>query len=317
MKSIKWDGQPIAQKGMYEGVPMGAYHGNLCVAPSVSSTGLRKLFSRSPAVFYDTWYGNPNRDEDQDDKEAFIIGRATHHLLLGQPYFAKEFVIQPDEYTDAKTGEEKKWNANANVCKDWLAEQSRKGLTVLTGKMVESIKGMALSLGTHPLIRQGILNGLVERSVVWQDKATGIWLKARPDAIPTSSGDFADLKTTTSVEYRDLVLAMDKFHYHVQAALIRMACREVLGIPFSSFTLVFVEKKRPFCVRDVRVKDSDLDRGEQQIRMALDIMAGCLKSKSWPGPGAGREGSEFVELSEHARKRIDDRLERLTQEMNS
>jgi hypothetical protein len=207
----------------------------------------------------------------------------------------------------------KPWNGNATFCREWLEAREKERLTVLSGQMVEEIKGMAIAIGKHPLAPQ-FLRGQVERTIVMRDAKTGVFVKIRPDSIPTDSGDFCDLKTCTSVQYRDLARDLGNYHYHVQGALARMACREVLGIPFSTFTLLYVEKKRPYNVRDLRLKDNDLDRGERQIRMALDIFADCLKRNSWPGPGAGNEGNDFIELPEAEQQRIDDRLERLTKE---
>ena len=51
------------------------------------------------------------------------------------------------------------------------------------------------SLAEEPLIKAGILNGLVEHTMVYQDKETGVWIKVRPDCVPTDGADISDLKT--------------------------------------------------------------------------------------------------------------------------
>lgn len=306
MKSIDWDFTTITKPGLYGKVPIDLYHsGKICDGPSISSSGLRKIFSESPAHYWAESPLNPNRIEP-DDKSHFTLGRAVHHLMLGEPFFAKLFAIQPAEYT-TDDGESKPWNNNAKKCREWHAVRAKEGRSVITGKEVEHIKGMAESLGKHPLIRAGALNGQIERSGFVKDKATGVWLKTRPDSIPTDSGDYTDLKTTTSVLWNDLVRTIGDFGYHQQLSLIRRVARE-LGLPFTSATLVFIEKQPPYCVRVVTVKDHDLDRGEKQNAASLKIFADCLKSKHWPGPGGDLEDAEYIELSDFAQKRIDEKL---------
>jgi hypothetical protein len=306
IQTIKWDGHAISEPGLYGGIPLDTYHAaNICDGPSISSSGLRTIFNESPAHFFVEWRGNPNRIESKESR-ALIIGRAVHHLILGEPFFAKLFAIQPEEYESEKGS--KPWNNNANDCKKWHAARHEEGRTVLLRQEVENIRGMAESLGAHPIIRAGALNGLIERSIFWKDHKSGIWLKSRPDSIPGDSGDFVDLKTTDSVQRQALVRTIGKFGYHQQGALVRQAAREVLGIENPTFTLVFVEKEPPWCVRVVTLKDSDLDRGDKQNRIALDQFAACLKSKHWPGPGGDREDAEYIELGDYEKKRIDDEI---------
>src|SRR5258708_4968181 len=99
-ESIRWDGGKITKPGMYAGIPPSVYHSqDLFDGPSASSSGLRQLFHESPAHFHAEWSGNPARKE-QKDKRHFVLGRAVHHVMLGEPFFAKLFCVQPDEYPD-------------------------------------------------------------------------------------------------------------------------------------------------------------------------------------------------------------------------
>lgn len=313
MKTTAWDGKTITKPGLYSGLGMQFYHApNICDGPSLSSSLLRTIINKSPAHFFSTWCGNPHAIE-QEDKKHFIVGRAVHHLLLGEKFFATLFAQQPDEYVNRTSGEVKPWNNNANYCRAWHEERRKEGRSVLTRGDIDRIRGMAHALSRHPIIRPphgggGALNGAIERSVFWKDKATGLWLKIRPDAIPSDSGDFVDLKTTLSVQWDDLVRTIGQFGYHQQGALIRRGAREVLGIDRPTFTLVFVESSPPHCTRIVTLKDSDLDRGDRQNRNAIDTFDRCLKSGAWPGPGGEREDAEFIELSDRQQKAIDQRL---------
>lgn len=306
IKSIDWDYKQIKKPGLYAGVPLDLYHSaKICDGNSVSSSGLRKLFSESPADFYDEWAGNPNRAEPED-KAHFKVGRAVHHLMLGEPFFSKLFCVHPVEY-EADKGELKPWTFAAKACKDWRAAREKEGKAVLTPGDFASIRGMAESLSANPIVRAGALNGMIERSGFWRDKDTGLWVKIRPDAIPTDSGDYTDIKTTQSVLWRDLQKTIFERGYHQQLALIRTGMRE-LGFPFTSASLIFVQKKRPFSNRVVTLKDNTLDTGERANRVALDAMAECLQKNRWPGPGGDREDAQPIELPEWAEKQIDDRI---------
>ncbi len=249
MQDIEWSGDPISVPGLYKGIPLTRYHGpKICAGSSVSSSGLRQIMRESPAHFYCSWSENPQRIELKDTA-WFRIGRATHHLLLGERWFARSFVIRPTMLQGLA------WQGNRLECKGWLKEQAALGKTVLTQDDIEKIKGMAMALGRHPLVGAGILRGHIEHSIIWKDKKTGLWVKSRPDAIPTSSGDFSDLKTCQSVQWYDLQKDLNNYGYHAQGALVRMAAQQVLGISYKDFTfsLVCVEKYHfASCAQTVR-----------------------------------------------------------------
>lgn len=316
LKSIEWDGRQISKPGLYSKVPLSRYHDpKICVGPSISTSGLTKINPDigSPAHFYAQWRGNPKKsEEDEIEEEHFVLGRALHHLILGEPFFAKQYVQQPEEYPDKKSGELKKWRyVQGGYCDNWRKSRLKEGRSILTSGMIEQIKQMSVSLGNHPLVKHGLLNGLIERSFFWKDKETGIWLKWRPDSVPidTDPPEFGDIKTTTSTLYPDLVSVLRKRAYYQGAALGRVACREILGTDMGSYTLIFVEKKPPYWSRDFRMDLEDLDRGDRMNRACIRTFASCLKSGFWPGPGYGNEGNERLMLSKAAREQIDSRLQ--------
>lgn len=308
-KTIKWTGKQINTPGLYSGIPLELYHAhNICIGPSISSSGLRAIYGEhtSPKHFYSRWNGNPNKIIKPDPRH-FIVGRALHHLVLGEPFFAKLFCIEPDEWPD-EHGVLKPWNNNRKVCRKWQAERAKEGRTALTPREVEQIKQMSISLGNHPLVKQGALNGSIERSLFWQDKETGIWLKSRPDAIPSDSADFTDIKTTRSIIWAALQHSIDQFGYYRQISLLEEGCKIVLGMPMESFTLLFVEKNDPWSTRDVRVATDDIRTGHLENRAAIRTFAKCVRERRWPGPGEGSEGNETISLSPAARERKDGRL---------
>jgi hypothetical protein len=295
-------GEVVTDPGLYTGVPIDRYHsGTLCDGPSVSSSGLRTIFKESPAHFWATSPLNPDAIEEPDS-DAFVLGRAAHHLLLGEDAFSLIYVMRPPRFDSWRT----------DAAKAWRAEQEAEGRTVLLPSQIEAIRGMARSLAKHPLVANGLLNGEIEQSLLWKDAQTGVWLKSRPDAIPNWSGDFCDLKTCDSVKTEAIERAVATFGYHCQAALIGEASDVVLGQPMTSFSLVFVESKPPHCCRVVTLKDDDITRGRKQNHAALRIFARCWERGEWPGPGGA--DAEYLGIPSWEQHKIDERLELIEKE---
>lgn len=275
-----YEGGKITEPGIYSGVPMEVYHGDCCAGPSVSSGHLRTAESASLDEVWDDFYLNPDR-RPPPEKKHFALGKAAHTLLLGESGFREEFLIQPDTYPD---DESKKWSGNSLSCKRWLAEAALAGKTVITSEQVEVIRGMASRLAAHPTVQTGVLNGLIEHSIFWQDEKTGLWLKARPDVIPTDSTMIADLKTGASVQPQEVRRAITNHGYHQQMALIADGLHATTGKVFTDLVLIFVKSSRPYSINHKPLTPHAVYRGRQQNRRALDRIAEALKTGYWPGP---------------------------------
>ncbi len=317
MQIIQWNGKPVSRPGIYREIPMRndegtGYHQNVAVKPSISSSGIRTIFSKSPAHYFATSYLNPNAAEGKQT-EPMLFGRAAHHLLLGEADFLKHFVIRPETYRDEEA-KSKPWNANARACREWLKEAKAAKLDVITTAQLTRIRGMAESLKGEPLIRAGILNGAIEHSMIWRDEATGVWLKARPDAIPAVDMSFADLKSIDDITDEGIERAISDNDLHVQGALIGMGCRALFGREMESFSLVFAEKAEPNCVRVRELTGADLALGEQQIRAVLPIFAKAVETGVWHGPGGGQVDAQYAEVTPWRKKAIERRLQVLASE---
>ena len=304
----KWNGRPITAPGFYSGVPIEVYHSqDICNGPSVSSSGLRHCLEEndgSPAHFYSTWSGNPKRIE-QKDPAHFRLGRAAHHLLLGQPNFAKLFAISPYE------------NFRTNESKDWRDGEILKGRTVLTQADIEIVRGMSARIGRNRNI-VAMLSGKIELSGFWIDHQTGLWVKIRPDSVPTTapnSVDAADLKTATSVQRDACSRAITDFAYHQQAGLIIDGFDIIAGIHVATFSLVFIETDEPYCIVIKLLDDQDIELGRVQNRMALDTIARCIRENRWPGPSEGE--IEQARLTDRYRSLVNRRMAEAQQERRS
>jgi hypothetical protein len=310
----KWTGDPIKLPGIYSGVPIEDYHGGgICVEPSISSSGLRKLYSplswvkASPAHYWMQSPYNPDRANDEEESEALILGRAAHHLLFGEKKFKEVFAVRPLTINGVKC------DRTTTMGKLWHKQQEKAGLTIIKLAQLKAIKGVARELAKEPLVidpegkRSGILNGYIEHSWFFRHR-TGVWVKIRPDATPNDSLDFVDLKTAKSVMWPDLQRAIRDHGYFMQAGLTAMAVQAILKQPLNSFTLVFAESSEPHCIEIVTLKENEIKRGIDACEVALDKFARCWKEKHWPGPRGDRADAQFIELLESDQKRIDENL---------
>jgi hypothetical protein len=316
---IGWQpGGFVTEPGIYPSIPLDDYHGKITKEHSVSHSGLERLWSQSPAHYWDRSPYNPDADVDEPT-EPMILGRAAHHLFMGERGFKDHFVARPLRLAGYE------WNSRRNEHKAWLEEQAKKGLTVLLPSQIESIMGMRRALAAEPLVQQGLLSGRIEQSLVWRDPVTGVWIKSRPDAIPTEGGDFVDLKCVSSVTPNDLSRMIGDRGYHRQGATICEGAHHCLGLPLKfggpgeeglSFTLVFVETKRPHCVEIVTLKPGDLQRGVQENHAALRLLKRCLDSNDWPGPSGHQADARYIGIPEWQQRQDEYRLQSINAQLS-
>lgn len=126
--------------------------------------------------------------------------------------------------------------------------------------------------------------------MIWQDEATGVWIKSRPDVIPDNGADGADLKTFAP-RSDNLKLAVQRaitdHGYDQQMALVQEGLERVFGLTAQEFVLVFVQTTLPWCVIPTRLDAETLYWARVRNRAAIDTFARCLESGDWPGPVEG------------------------------
>lgn len=304
----EYTGGVITEPGLYRNVPIDRYHGDPSLFGgewSISSTGLKAILHR-PLEYWRTSVYNPFRVEPKSSA-AFEFGKAAHMLILGEDGFAERYALQPETYINSK-GVESAWNYNSTYCKDWRDEIRLSGRAIISKAEVDAIREIAKGLRGKSLVQQGILNGLIERSVF--HKVGNIWIRVRPDVFPVSGGDFVDLKTAASVDDESISRFLFETGAYVQAGLTQWVIRELFGVDaFSSFTFIFVEKTEPFDVRIKQLSLNDLDLGELQARRAFSILERCIETNDWPGYDGFDDDVSWATLPEWARNRIRRELE--------
>ena len=266
-------GTVITEPGIYL-TPMEWYHQQLTIGPSISSSGLRTIESQSAAHYFAGSYLNP--DAEKVDTTPFRIGKAAHSLLLGDEVFEEHFAIS--SYAAFRT----------NEAKAWREAKTASGITVLKQAEYDAILAMRDVLLREPLINDGLLDGEAERSIVWRDEETGVWLKARPDVLP-KAGWVVDYKTTADAHPRAVERSIWKYGYHMQLALVAEGLAALgMEIP-REFAFVFQESKAPYAVTIQPLPLEAVWAGAKQNRTAIRRFAQCLSEGVWPAYGEGRD----------------------------
>lgn len=306
MMMSDWNGEKIAEPGVYTGVPLEFYHGpEITTEPSISKSGLKTIWTDGPSAYWWTSVYNPNADEDESTP-ALDLGRAAHHWLLGEADFATYFALRPEMAPDGRA-----WNGNNTSCREWLKDRADEGRPVVTVENMKTLRRMRDGLLRNSLVQQGALDGAVERSLIFRCPTTGVWMRSRPDVIPNTSGDYVDLKSCGSLSPRSLQSAIGEGQeYRMQAAVTRMACR-ALDLPFQSFSFAFVLTKTPFDAEVLTLKDNEIDRGERQVLAAARMFSDGMATGRWPTKREAFGGSDWIESSTWDQTRTDDLLDRL------
>lgn len=265
------DGETVPGPGAYR-MSLDWYHGQkVCPGPSISSSGLRTIELQSPHMFWAFSHLNPKRFI-KEPTAALDFGKAAHALLLGDEVFEESYRVRPDTFDSYRS----------KAAQEWRDIQVAAGRTCIIPDEYAHIANMAEALHQHGL-PDVIFGGEPEVSLIWQDK-TGVWVKARPDALP-ETGDLGDLKTTADASRRACEREIEKRGYDMQMALGIEGMERVLGRRPPATVLIFVQKTPPYTVTAIPISEDALYWARCRNRRAINTFAECLESGVWPSDG--------------------------------
>lgn len=193
--------------------------------------------------------------------QPFIIGRATHTMILEKKLFDKEYCVY-----EGKVRRGKEYDAFCEL---------NKGKEVLNRKEYEQICEIRDSVMKNPTAKALFKNGKAETSVFHRDPITNLICKARADYL--GNGYIADLKSIDDVCPRNFANQVVKYGYHIQASHYM----EAFGI--TEFVFICVGKKPPYEVAVYSLDEELIEIGYLQRREALDKLAELKTSGIWNG----------------------------------
>ena len=123
---------------------------------------------------------------------------------------------------------------------------------------------------------------MVENSLFWVDRETGIQLKCRPDLLSPALACF-DVKSTKDASPGEFDRSVYNFGYHFSAAMYLDGITQVTGEPLSHFVFLCVEKTAPYCTAAYALDEDAMALGRKQYRRALETLAECQAKDAWPG----------------------------------
>jgi hypothetical protein len=242
------------------------YFGPALASTTLSSTGAKELLKP----------GGPARFRHKADagtvevKREYDLGHAVHTRVLGSGPVPVR--IDAEE-----------WRSKA--VKDEVAAVRAAGMVPLRPSDYDASVAMATAVRSHPIARKLLKlgTGQPERTLIWQDPATGVMCRAKADWLRLDG--IVDLKTTESAAPDALSKAAHNYGYAVQAPFYLRGFREThpfwSGVPY--FVHIAVEKEPPYLVHVNQLTERAIAWGDRQVSAALEIYRDCTAAGVWPG----------------------------------
>ncbi len=249
--------------GVYKDLSNEDYHAD---KNSISRSSLRD-FHRSP-YYYWAMHLNPNRPS-REQTDAMIFGQAFHTFILEYPKFLNSYAVEPEKVFLKDVGREK-YDEYKAKCEE-LENLNR---IIISPNDFTTLQEMSNSLARDPRVIELMNGGEIEKSFFWEDKHSGLILKARPDILQENI--IIDLKTIADASAHSFQRAMFDGWYHVQGAMIRDAIRTLENRDISNVINICIEKKYPYCVGIYIIDEAALDYGEELYKNILLDMKSCI-----------------------------------------
>lgn len=294
----------IAEPGAYPDIDIEDYHRNpnLLPGPSLSASGAKTIINKSPFHFWSDSPLNPNPPE-REEKPHFAIGKMAHDWLLTPDRIGEKYHITPAGFNESYT---KKFAAEIEEVK--AAREA--GKTILKFQEAETVQRVADAIGMNDVAKLAMKGGDTEVTLAWQDKETGVWLRCRPDFLPSSVRRGAEVRAVSDLKFmapeycspHGFSNAIRRFGYHLAAAFYFEGIAAIYGHAPTHWIHIIVEKEFPFSISLYPLPQADIERGKHQMRMAVRRFADCLAADRWPS-----YADEPTEVGLHfaARKTID------------
>lgn len=257
----------ITEPGIYDGIPNKAYHADPVPAGSLSVSGAKMLLAPSTPAHFRYAQDNPS-----PHKDTFDYGTAAHSVVLEGDESCLEVIDAPDWRT--KKAQEDKAAAYAN------------GKTPLLTKDLAQVRAMAAAIKAHPIANKLFSNGKPEQSAFWQDRATGIWRRARFDWLPNIDPGrrliIPDYKTAASAATGKFAKSAADLRYYMQSAWYMDAILEMGLHRDVAFVFVVQEKEAPYVVNVIELDITAVRLGRDMNRRAIEVYDLCQRTGHWP-----------------------------------
>ncbi len=225
--------------------------------PAISASQLKTVM-QSPYHYWSR-YLDPSRTPTIATS-AMKLGSLTHCCVLEPDQVAARYGITPDR--------------RSNAGKALAAEMEATGIEAVTAQEMEQALAMAASVRSNSTAALLLSNGAAEQSFWWDDIATGMRCKCRPDWFDGAT--IVDLKTCQDASPASFAKAVANFGYQIQAA------HYLAGTLATRFIFVAVEKTAPYAIGVYELDTEALVHGSIARHNALQRIQDCRAINEWP-----------------------------------
>ena len=226
--------------------------------PAVSASHLKTVM-QSPYHYWSR-YLDPDRVA-MVPTAAMRLGSLTHCAVLEPDELTKRYQLAPDRRT--KEG------------KAAVVEMAAAGIEAVSEADLAQALQMADAVRSNSTAALLLSNGQAEQSFWWDDIATGMRCKCRPDWFDGET--IVDLKTCQDASAAGFAKAVAQWSYQVQAA------HYLCGTLAKRFIFCAVEKTAPYAVGVYELDAEAMVHGSVLRHNALQRIQDCRAINEWPG----------------------------------
>lgn len=231
--------------------------------------------AKSPAHCWGL-YIDPGRPE-QKTTEAMLLGSLTHCAALEPDEMANRYIVKPEGMSFASK-EGKTWRDSVTP-----------GLQIVDFADWDKAQKMAAAIQKVGVLRKLLSSGAAESSIFWQDKATGLRCRCRPDFLHytgKASAVAIDVKTISDLTPESAARSIERYGYHRQAAHYSNGIKAA-GFHLEEFVFAFVSSSFPHVAVAYVLDEETMEQGADEVAALLDKYAHCVKTGHWPAFGDG------------------------------
>lgn len=201
------------------------------------------------------------------DTDAMKLGRACHLSVFEPELFKARCVV---------------WDGKRRAGADWEAFVDRHpDDEILTVHQYETSLAVGKAVRDCAMAQPFISGGKGEVTLLWRHG--DVDCKSRLDFV-SEAGALVDLKTVNRLggaKPEAFAWTCKNMKYVTQAAFYRRAYQSVTG-KLLPYYLIAAETLAPHAVQVYRLKESDLEDGEQHYEQLLEVYRGCRDRSRWP-----------------------------------
>lgn len=216
------------------------------------------------------------------DTKAMRVGRAAHTAILEPMQFLREYVLEPEEFADAK-GKMVPTNRSLKSYKTWRDAQEASGKTVLSAEQYGTAERMQDAVRSHKIAAPLLREGEREVTITWTDPVTGLPCKGRLDWL---SSDILDIKGTRHASQYRFAQQAAQLNYHTRLAWyldgVALALNDPPNWPRAGFVIA-VQNEGAHDVVVYRMPPEAIEAGRRRYQGLMLTLADCLAADEWPG----------------------------------